>query len=567
MPVSKKISALSSHTTIADGDYIPSVDVSEADAAKNKRTLFSTLWTWIEAKLIAARVTILRLAFSANTELTIASGSITVTRSVHSVDTEGDAASDDLANIAGGAEGDFLLLSAANTARTVVVKHNASGTGNLRTPGEADVSLTTDKLTLVLYFDGATWNVTGQVATGMLYADGSVAGTGNQAFAKLTLTESSEVTIAAGAVASPGGAFTIDTESDAGTDDLDTISGIAAGELVVASANNAARSVVIKHGVDNIFTWDGADLTLDETYRRVLLQGDGTNVYVLSVVGTGGAAGLRADGSVVSTARQEFLQPNLTDATELTIAAGVVTKTQGSHTVDTQEDGASDDLDTILGGAEGDLLFIAAANATRTVVVKHGTGNIVTFAGTDISLDELRKEILLRYDGTDWRVISSETDTTATADDLILLQETQTAGTNGGTFTSGAWQARTLAEVVDTGGHCTISSGKPTLAAGTYEIISGGGMAWQVNGHRVRLYNVTDTAVVADLVTPNARADAAEYDGSMAAIAGRFTLGAAKELQLQHRCLTTKATAGMGINISIDSTPECYAWLHLRKIG
>ena len=42
------------------------------------------------------------------------------------VDTEGGAATDDLTNISGGEEGDVLILQAANSARTVVLKPGAS---------------------------------------------------------------------------------------------------------------------------------------------------------------------------------------------------------------------------------------------------------------------------------------------------------------------------------------------------------------------------------------------------------------------------------------------------------
>lgn len=81
------------------------------------------------------------------TELTIASGEITVTQTVHTVDTEGDAASDDLTDIAGGSIGDVLVISAANSARTVVVKHDVS---KIALADAADVSLTDDWNTVVL---------------------------------------------------------------------------------------------------------------------------------------------------------------------------------------------------------------------------------------------------------------------------------------------------------------------------------------------------------------------------------------------------------------------------------
>lgn len=89
-------------------------------------------------------------------------------------------------------------------------------------------------------------------------------------------------------------------------------------------------------------------------------------------------------------------------ASELTIASGAVTATKSHHKIDTESDAATDDLDTISGGSEGDFLVIEAANAARTVVVKHATGNIYTFSGADITLDDYGKAAKFFHDGTNW---------------------------------------------------------------------------------------------------------------------------------------------------------------------
>jgi hypothetical protein len=96
--------------------------------------------------------------------------------------------------------------------------------------------------------------------------------------------------------------------------------------------------------------------------------------------------------------------------TELTIAAGAVTVTQFYHRIDTQGDDPSDDLDTINGLAnDGELLLIHPENDARTVVVKHGTGNIYVPGGSDITLDDYEFHILLVYDAesTSWCVIGA----------------------------------------------------------------------------------------------------------------------------------------------------------------
>tara|TARA_R110002167_G_scaffold61913_4_gene174905 strand:- start:10739 stop:12631 length:1893 start_codon:yes stop_codon:yes gene_type:complete len=88
-------------------------------------------------------------------ELTISSGAITVTHSVHTVDTESDAVTDDLATISGGSAGDVILLSRANAARAVVLKHNV---GNIKTPSGTDHELTALGF-VVLKHDGSNWQL------------------------------------------------------------------------------------------------------------------------------------------------------------------------------------------------------------------------------------------------------------------------------------------------------------------------------------------------------------------------------------------------------------------------
>lgn len=103
------------------------------------------------------------------------------------------------------------------------------------------------------------------------------------------------------------------------------------------------------------------------------------------------------------------------DAGELTIASGVVTVSGAKHTVDTESDAASDDLDTISGGVAGAICIVRANNTARTVVIKHGTGNIQTADGNDISLDTTEKFVVLFYDGTlaKWLVIAGNFNTKA----------------------------------------------------------------------------------------------------------------------------------------------------------
>jgi hypothetical protein len=106
-----------------------------------------------------------------------------------------------------------------------------------------------------------------------------------------------------------------------------------------------------------------------------------------------------------------YLKTNiaLESAVELSIAAGAVTKTYSHHTIDTQADAASDDLDTINGGTEGEIIFVRPASGSRTIVVKHNTGNIWNPSGSDVTLDDVDDCIILGYNGSMWCLFNSFT--------------------------------------------------------------------------------------------------------------------------------------------------------------
>ena len=108
-----------------------------------------------------------------------------------------------------------------------------------------------------------------------------------------------------------------------------------------------------------------------------------------------------------------YLSPDA--STELTIAAGVITVTQTYHTVDTQADAAEDDLDTIGGVAEGQIVILRAEHTDRTVVLKNGTGNLVL--GDDIYLDDVNKHVILICDDAgDMNLLSTARSITFIAD-------------------------------------------------------------------------------------------------------------------------------------------------------
>jgi hypothetical protein len=105
------------------------------------------------------------LQFATASELTISSGAITPTQNWHIVDTEGDAATDDLTTIGStdSVDGSILFLRQANDARDVILKHN---TGNIHCVREVDCSLATANKPAMLIYDSVLekWLVVSQTS-------------------------------------------------------------------------------------------------------------------------------------------------------------------------------------------------------------------------------------------------------------------------------------------------------------------------------------------------------------------------------------------------------------------
>tara|TARA_R110002153_G_C13278219_1_gene493868 strand:+ start:16 stop:1689 length:1674 start_codon:yes stop_codon:yes gene_type:complete len=95
---------------------------------------------------------------------------------------------------------------------------------------------------------------------------------------------------------------------------------------------------------------------------------------------------------------------NAGTANALTIASGVVTATQTRHTISTEAGAATDDLDTINGGTDGDLLILNSGSSSQDSTLKDGTGNL-RLAG-DFTLDNASDTIVLLYHASVWKEIS-----------------------------------------------------------------------------------------------------------------------------------------------------------------
>lgn len=217
------------------------------------------------------------------------------------------------------------------------------------------------------------------------------------------------------------------------------------------------------------------------------------------------------------------------DPRELTIDTGAidVTAAQGGvlH-VDTDGDGASDDLDTITNSGGTYVhrkIRLRAEHADRTVVVKHNTGNILCPDGADISLTDTNQYVELFYDADDskWVVVGiaagdSVGGPASSTDNALARWD----GAGGDTVQDSGW---TLTDA-----HALTAAGNLDMSAGAYDILlkDNEAAALEVKeGANAYLAFVTTDAGEKVLVSKSLEADAGiDLDGNLDASTQATTL-------------------------------------------
>jgi hypothetical protein len=146
----------------------------------------------------------------------------------------------------------------------------------------------------------------------------------------------------------------------------------------------------------------------------------------------------------------------------------------------------------------------------------------------------------------------------------VLLRDVKSAGTSGGTFTSGARRTRDLnQELVDTDNLCTLSSNQFTLPAGTYRI-KAHAPAYKVNRHRISLRNISDSVDV--VLGTSEFSHASDNTVTRSFCFCQLTISASKTFEIQHQCQTTANTFGFGVDSNF-SEDEIYTIVEIWKVG
>lgn len=146
------------------------------------------------------------------------------------------------------------------------------------------------------------------------------------------------------------------------------------------------------------------------------------------------------------------------------------------------------------------------------------------------------------------------TTTVTGAAPYVCVQDQKPLGTNGGTFTSGAWRTRTLTNLLANDQNLAVlntSANQITLPAGTYRCMISC-PASIANAHQARLQSITAGGTLLWGSTEYMFGSATN-NTSRSIIAGRFSLSSSQSLAIQHQCQTTAATLGFGAAASFGT--------------
>ena len=149
---------------------------------------------------------------------------------------------------------------------------------------------------------------------------------------------------------------------------------------------------------------------------------------------------------------------------------------------------------------------------------------------------------------------------------LLHVRDEKANATAGGTFTSGAWQTRTLnTSLTNEISGASLSSNQIILPAGTYFIYASL-PAMHVNNHKAKLTNVTDSSDTLIGTNDYAGSTNTGYVNTNSLIKGRFTIASQKTFEIQHRCATTLAGEGFGTGTSFGVV-EVFTDVQIWKVA
>jgi hypothetical protein len=267
----------------------------------------------------------------------------------------------------------------------------------------------------------------------------------------------------------------------------------------------------------------------------------------------------------------------VTHLTSLTLATPLATSQGGTGSTSTTYANLQSNVSGILPVANGGTGSATAAfdgslitNLNATAISSGQISNTYTTANTSNGSNT----IVLRNSGGNFSANTITASLTGNVtgnvtgnilQNYMQVNETQTQNTAGGASLAATWITRILnTNVVTTitGATLVPISNLITLPAGQY-YISASAPAYAINGHRLRVFNVSDGVVVPNLVGPG---EYASSDQSRALVNGRFTFSSTKSIRIDHYTQSARATNGLGVQVNATGFSEIYTVVEIWKL-
>jgi len=141
------------------------------------------------------------------------------------------------------------------------------------------------------------------------------------------------------------------------------------------------------------------------------------------------------------------------------------------------------------------------------------------------------------------------------------IKDVKPSGTEGGTFTSGAWQTRDLNTLSGDTEFVSLSSNQFTLQPGKYEI-QADSSCYRVNRVSYKLYNFTNSEDA--ILGLNSLANTAEGT-TTSKLTGTVNITIATTFEIRHRCQNTGNTTGFGVANSFGD--EIFTQVKITKVS
>lgn len=231
--------------------------------------------------------------------------------------------------------------------------------------------------------------------------------------------------------------------------------------------------------------------------------------------------------------------------------------TEDVYLIDSSSGAVTANLPTAIGNTGKVFKFKKTDSGSNLITIDANSSQTIDGA--------LTRNIVVQYqsieiisDGTNW--IVSHYDAAK-----VYLKDEKSSGVAGGTFTSGAWQERTLNTVSGDSALVSLTSNKFDLEPGDYEI-EADSPGYAVYQHKCKIVEDPSGSPTDLVIGSSERAEATDSTSTKSTLSTSFSISATTTFNLQHRCISTNTVDGFGIPTTGFGVVEVYAQVTIKKI-